>query len=400
MRVIRGELAVDVHSTLGTLFVIAVVAVLAPALLALLPGPRIPQVVLLLLGGMLIGPQGLALGSTENVEILADVGLGFLFLLAGYEVDQRLLRADVGRRAALSWLVTAALAGGVVGLLFAVGLVRAFVPVAIALTTTALGTLLPILRENHLLGGLLGSHLLAAGAVGELLPIIAVAVFLGTTNRWVALISLAAVTAVAFGLTFLSRSFRVGRIRTFIEEGEHETTQMSVRGTVLLLTLLLAVTEQFHLDAVLGAFLAGMVLRRWAGKGLPTLEGKLDALGYGFFIPVFFVYSGMTMDLRSMVSAPLRVLMFAVLMLLVHVVAVQLLYRRVLDGRERWQMALITSTALPLLVAIAEIGKRNGTMLPENAAALVGAGVLTVLVFPALAVVLRRPPIVSDAPIP
>jgi Kef-type K+ transport system membrane component KefB len=175
---------------------------------------------------------------------------------------------------------------------------------------------------------------------------------------------------------------------------------MTVRGTVLLLTLLLAVTEQFHLDAVLGAFMAGMVLRRWAGRGLPTLEGKLDALGYGFFIPVFFVYSGMSMDLRSMVSAPLRVLMFTALMLLVHVVAVLLLYRRVLDGRERWQLALVTSTALPLLVAISEIGLRNGTMLPENAAALVGAGVLTVLVFPALAVVLRRPPIVSGAPNP
>jgi Kef-type K+ transport system membrane component KefB len=396
----QGELAVDVHSTLGTLFVIAVVAVLAPVCVALLPGPRIPQVVLLLLGGMLIGPQGVALGSPGNVQILADVGLGFLFLLAGYEVDQRLLRADVGRRAALSWLVTAALAGGVVGLLYAVGLVRAFVPVAIALTTTALGTLLPILRENHLLRGLLGSHLLAAGAVGELLPIVAVAVFLGTTNRWVALISLAAVTAVAFALTFLSRSFRVGRIRTFIEEGEHETTQVTVRGTVLLLTLLLAVTEQFHLDAVLGAFLAGMVLRRWAGRGLPALEGKLDALGYGFFIPIFFVYSGMTMDLRSMASAPQRVLLFTALMLLVHVVPAQLLYRKVLDPRERWQLALITSTGLPLLVAISEIGLRNGTMLPANAAALVGAGVLTVLVFPAVAVVLSRPPIVSDAPVP
>ena len=170
--------------------------------------------------------------------------------------------------------------------------------------------------------------------------------------------------------------------------------------TVLLLTLLLAVTEQFHLDAVLGAFLAGMVLRRWAGRGLPALEGKLDALGYGFFIPIFFVYSGMTMDLRSMASAPLRVLLFTALMLLVHVVPAQLLYRKVLDPRERWQLALITSTALPLLVAISEIGLRNGTMLPANAAALVGAGVLTVLVFPAVAVVLRRPPIVSDAPVP
>jgi Kef-type K+ transport system membrane component KefB len=391
---------VDVHSAVGTLLVIAVIAVVAPIAIALLPGPRIPQVVVLILGGMLIGPQGLRIGSPESVQILADVGLGFLFLLAGYEVDQRLLRADPGRRAAVSWLMSVALAGGVVGLLYAAGLVRAFVPVAIALTTTALGTLLPILREQHLLGGRLGKHLLASGAVGELLPIIAVAVFLGATNRWVALISLLAVTAVAFGLTLLSRSFRMGRLREIIEEGEHETTQTTVRGTVLLLVLLLAVAEQFHLDAVLGAFLAGMVLRRWAGSGLPALEGKLDALGYGFFIPIFFVYSGMTMDLKAMVSAPLRVLMFAALMLLVHLVPAQILYRRVLDARERWQLTLIASTALPLLVAISEIGLRNGTMLPENGAALVGAGVLTVLVFPAVAVVLQRPPIVSDAPTP
>jgi len=340
------------------------------------------------------------LGSLGFLRAFVPIGLALTTTALGTLLpilhDHHMLSGDFGRYV---------LAAGAVGELFPIVAISLFLTgrgefVAIALTTTALGTLLPILRENHLLGGLLGSHLLAAGAVGELLPIIAVAVFLGTANRWVALISLAAVTVVAFGLTFLSRSFRIERIRTFIEEGEHETTQVTVRGTVLLLTLLLAVTEQFHLDAVLGAFLAGMVLRRWAGRGLPTLEGKLDALGYGFFIPIFFVYSGMTMDLRSMASAPLRVLLFTALMLLVHVVPAQLLYRKVLNRRERWQLSLITSTALPLLVAISEIGLRNGTMLPANAAALVGAGVLTVLVFPAVAVVLRRPPIVSDAPVP
>ena len=126
---------------------------------------------------------------------------------------------------------------------------------------------------------------------------------------------------------------------------------MTVRGTVLLLTLLLAVTEQFHLDAVLGAFLAGMVLRRWAGAGLPSLEGKLDALGYGFFIPIFFVYSGMSLDLQEVISAPLRVFLFAGLMLLVHVVPVFALYRRELVLRKRWQMAFVVSTALPLVVS-------------------------------------------------
>jgi Kef-type K+ transport system membrane component KefB len=379
-----------VSATLGTLLAITVVAVLAPVVVALLPGPRVPQVVVLLVAGMVIGPHALGIGSPESVQILADVGLGFLFLLAGYEVDQRLLAQDAGRRAVASWFATVALALGVVGLLAAAGLVRAFVPVAIALTTTALGTLLPILREHRLLGGRLGGHLLAAGAVGELFPIIAVALFLGVSNRYVALASLVVVAAVAYGLTLLARSLRIERMRRFIEEGEHATTQITVRGTVLLLTMLLALTEQFHLDAVLGAFLAGMVVRRWAGTGEHPLQGKLDALGYGFFIPIFFVYSGMSVDLRAIAAAPLRVLLFTGLMLLVHAVPMLLIYRRVLGMRERWQLALVASTALPLVVAIAEIGRRNGTMLPENAAALVGAGVLTVLLFPAAAVALRR----------
>ncbi len=377
-------------TTLATLLAIAVVAALAPFVVALLPGPRIPQVVVLLAGGMAIGPQGWGLGSPDSVRVLADVGLGVLFLLAGYEVDQRLLRQDPGRRALVSWLVTVVLAVGVVGLLEVAGLVRAFVPVAVALTTTALGTLLPILREHRLLGGPLGRHLLAAGAVGELLPIVAIALFLGATNRFVALLSLVAVLAAAFVLTFVTRWFRFARLRAILEEGEDETTQTTVRGTIVLLVLLLALTQEFHLDAVLGAFLAGMVLRRWAGAGRPALEAKLDAIGYGFFIPIFFVCSGMAMDLRAMASAPLRVLLFAALMLLVHLVPVFVVYRRALGLRDRWQMTLVSSTALPLLVAITEIGRRNGTLLAENAAALVGAGVLTVLVFPAVAVALRR----------
>src|SRR3712207_5230999 len=301
---------VDVEATLATLLAVAVVAVAAPLVVAVLPGPRIPQVVVLLAGGMLIGPQVLGIGSPDSVQILADVGLGFLFLLAGYEIDLRLFGRDAGRRAVVAWLVIVALAFGVVALLQAAGLVRAFVPVAISLTTTALGTLLPILREQGLLGGRLGAHLLAGGAVGELFPIIAIALFLGVTSRFVALISLVTVTAVAFGLSLLARAVRGRRLWDIIERGQHETTQTTVRCTVLLLVLLLSVAEQFHLDAVLGAFLAGLVLRRWAGPAAPGFEAKLDALGYGFFIPVFFVASGMAVDLRSIAEAPLRVLMF------------------------------------------------------------------------------------------
>jgi Kef-type K+ transport system membrane component KefB len=260
--------------------------------LGLLPRLLIPQVVLLITGGMVIGPHVLGLGTPGDVQTLADVGLGFVFLLAGYEVDLRLLGQDAGRRAVAAWFASLTLALSAVALLAAAGLVRAFVPVALGLTTTALGTLLPVLRERDLLRGRLGRYLLAAGAVGELFPILGIAVFLGTQSKFTALASLGGVAVLAIVLSLARRAVRPGgRLATVIEVGQHETAQITLRGTVLLLIALIALTDRFHLDAVLGAFLAGIVLRRWAGRSAPVLESKLDAIGYGFFIPVFFVYS-------------------------------------------------------------------------------------------------------------
>jgi Kef-type K+ transport system membrane component KefB len=380
----------DTAQLLATLLAVAVIAVLAPLLLGLLPWLRVPQVVLLLLGGMIVGPQLLAIARPGDVQPLSDIGLGFVFLLAGYEIDQRLYRSDAGRRALLSWVITAVLAVGVVGGLAALGVVRAFLPVAIALTTTAFGTLVPILREGGLLEGRLGGFLLAAGAVGELLPIVAIALLLGMDNRFVALVSLGGIAVLSVLLSAAPRLVRAGgRLARVIAEGQHETAQLTLRITVLLLVLLLAVAEQFRLDAVLGAFVAGMVLRRWAGASAPELESKLDVVGYGFFIPVFFVYSGMTVDLHAILSAPLRLLLFFGLLILVRGVPALLVYRSALSLRERTQVMLVTATALPLLVALSEIGLRNATMRPENAAALVGAGVLTVIILPTIAVAIH-----------
>jgi Kef-type K+ transport system membrane component KefB len=375
---------------LDTLLYTAVVAALAPVLVALLPGPRIPQVVVLLAGGVLIGPEALGWADRAEIDLLANVGLGFLFLLAGYELDLGLFRERAGRLAMAGWLVTLALAAALVGALAAAGLVRAFVVVALGLTTTAFGTLLPILRDNDLLGGRFGRYLLAAGAVGELFPIFAIALFLGASNKFVALGSLAAVGVLAVVLTFAPRLVRGNKLGQVLREGEGSTAQTTVRLTVLLLLLLLAVAEEFGLDVVLGAFLAGIVLRRWAPGDVHALEGKLDAIGYGFFIPLFFVASGMSLDVRSIAGAPLRLAAFFVLLLVVRGVPALFLYRRDLPAVRRVQLMLLTATALPLLVALAEIGVRNGTMLRENAAALVGAGALSVLVFPMAAVVIER----------
>jgi Kef-type K+ transport system membrane component KefB len=372
----------DLARGLETLLVAAAVAALAPVLVALLPGPRIPQVVVLLAGGVLVGPQVLGWADREAIDLLANVGLGFLFLLAGYELDLHLFRERPGRVAIVAWLVTVGLAAALVGALEVAGLVRAFVPVALGLTTTALGTLLPILRDNDMLGGRFGRYLLAAGAVGELFPVFAIAVFLGASNKFVALGSLLAVGVLALVLSFAPRLVRGGRLESILREGEGSTAQTTLRWTVLLLLVLLVVAEEFGLDVVLGAFLAGIVLRRWAPGDVGALEDKLDAIGYGFFIPLFFVASGMSLDIRSIAEAPLRLLAFFVLLLVIRGVPALFLYRRDLPAIQRVQMMLLTATALPLLVALAEIGLRNGTMLRENAAALVGAGALSVLVFP------------------
>lgn len=376
----------DVTSGIDSLVAIAIVAALAPFLAALVPGNRLPQVVVLIAGGILIGPQVLGVAEASSVELFANVGLGFVFLFAGYELDPMLFRARYGKLALVGWVVAAVLALAVVGVLEAVGFVHAFVPVSIALTTTGLGTLLPILRDNGMLSGEFGKYIVAAGATGEFLPIVAVAVFLGTTGSVAAILSLILVSGLAVLFALAPRLIRSRRAAQILIAGEHATSQTTLRWTVVLLLALLGFAARFGLDIVLGAFIAGIVLRRWAPGDVRSLEDKLDAVGYGFFIPVFFVSSGMALDIDSIAEAPLRLLAFFLLLLLVRGLPALLIYRGALDATRRLQMSFITATTLPMLVALAHIGLTNGTMLPENAAALVGAGVLSVLVFPAVAV--------------
>jgi Kef-type K+ transport system membrane component KefB len=375
------------------LVTVALVAALAPLLVAALPGPRVPQVVIFLFGGVLIGPHVLGLAETSSIELLANIGLGFLFLLAGYELDPALLRQLPGKLAIVGWLISAAAAVGVAAGLTAAGYIRDYVPVGLALTTTALGTLLPILRDNDMLGGQFGRYVYAAGAVGELFPILIIAIFLTRRGHFIALASVALVGVLALVLSavpWLAKSTAVQRI---IREGQDATGQVTLRWAVVLLFVLLAAASRFGLDVVLGAVLAGMVLRAWTNRlNIDTagLEHKFDAVGYGVFIPIFFVYSGMTLDLKAISTDPLRLLIIFVLLLVVRGLPSLLVYRRVLAVRQRVEMTFITATTLPLLIALADIGRQDGIMLPATAAALVGAGVLSVLVYPLIAVGLHR----------
>ena len=324
-----------------------------------------------------------------------------MFLLAGFEIDPAMLIAGRASWRSGDGGISLVASTALVGALAWAGFVDAFVPVALALTTTALGTVLPILREHSLLDRAFGRYFLATGAIGELFPILAIAIFLGVNSRLAALLSILVIALIAVGLAASQRMLRGRRLATIVSEGADTTGQTTLRFAILLLLGLLVLAGEFGLDVVLGAFLAGVVMRRWAPAELHSFEGKLDAIGYGFFIPVFFVSAGMGVDLQSIVDAPARLLVFLALLLVVRGLPVLLVYRRALPMRERTQLLLCAATTLPLIVALTQIGLASGTMLPENAAALVGAGVLSVLFFPLVAVLMDRPaPEPSERPSP
>lgn len=251
----------NVTCGLVDLLIVTLVAAVAPLVVAVVPRLRVPQVIIFLVGGILIGEHGLGIEATPGIKLLSNIGLGFLFLLAGYEVEPRLLRQQPGRLAVAGWLVSAVIAVAVVTVMASVSYVRDYVAVGLALTTTALGTLLPELRENNMLGGRFAGYVLAAGAVGEILPVIAIAVFLTQRNHLAALAAVVLVGLVALALTLVPWLTRSAAMQRIITEGQDATAQTTLRWSAVLLFGLLAIASRFGLDIVLGAMLAGVVLR-------------------------------------------------------------------------------------------------------------------------------------------
>ena len=308
-------------STVESLFWITLCAVLAPLVADLLLRRRIPEVVVLLVLGVLIGPHVLEIAVTdEGVDVLRELGLGMLFLLAGYEIKVEELVGRGGRRALATWVACLLLALTLLGLIGLSDQIHAEVAVAIAVTSTTLGTLLPILKDGGLLGTRFGSTLMNHGAYGELGPIIAISVLLGARGPIWSLITLAAFALLAVAVHFFSATLtgEESRLLGAVRAGSETSGQTAVRLVVLLLVTLGAAAAAFELDAVLGAFAAGFVLRRLLPQGHSSLEHKLDGLAFGLLIPVFFITSGMAIDPSAVVQEPVALVAFVALILLVR----------------------------------------------------------------------------------
>ncbi len=377
-----------------SLFIIALAAALVPLAIGLLRLP-VAEVVVLLGVGIVLGPSGLDwIAVDETVDVFNELGLGLLFFLAGYELESETVRGRAGRLAAGGWLTSLLLAVVITWALYELGVVRDLLAVAICLTTTALGTLLPVIRDRGQLDSPFGRSFMGAGAAGEFGPILAVSLLLGSASLSVTLVILGLFALIAWLVWRAPGRFGTQRVLDLLERGHHTSSQTAVRWTVVLMLGLLVVAIFFGFDAVLGAFVGGVILRTYSppGEANRTIP-KVEALGFGFFIPLFFVVSGANLDIDSIVDYPLRLVIFFVLLLVVRGLPQYVFYRAELPERAtRWKFTFYVATGLPMIVAITALQVDNGLMLPENAAALVGAGALSVLVFPLLGDRLGRGP--------
>lgn len=374
-------------ATATSLLWIAAAAVLAPVLAEVLRRWRVPNVLFELLLGILIGPSVLALAEAGTfIEYLSVLGLSFLFFLAGYEIDFAEIRGAPLSAAIRSWLVTLvlALATGVV--LMVEGEVVSALLVGLCLTSTALGTLLPMMRDRGLLHTGFGSLLTAAGSVGEFAPIVAVTLLLSSESPLHESVLMIAFVAIAVLLAYVAARPHPPSWMQAMQKHLYTSAQLPVRVVLLMVTLMVVLAADLGLDTLLGAFSAGLIARvALRDTAHEELMPRLESLGYGFLVPIFFIVSGMGFDARSLVEDPsliLAALGFTALLLVVRGLPALLVYRRTLDGRSRSALALLQSTALPLIVVITEIGTSTDRMRPGTATALLAAGMLSVLVYP------------------
>jgi Kef-type K+ transport system membrane component KefB len=377
------------------LLLIVFVATLAPLLAEIPTGFRLPVVVLEIVLGVLIGPHAFHLANPDGmIAMLGELGLAFLLFLVGLEIDFDKIRGKPLSLAVGSWFMTFLLAIVCMFLFNVIGLIQSPpLLAATALSTTALGILAPILRDRGELNTNFGKYIVATAAVGEFAPLVIISLLLITTHDTF-LHTLFVVTFIIISLAVANIALHM-RSSRLIEKLAHtmqSSGQLPVRICILLQVLLATLAAKFGLNIVLGAFTAGMVVRLTIkGTEGELLQHKLDAIGYGFLIPIFFIVAGMKFEVSALWSTPLAPIQIALLSgLLVLVRGVPLFfYKHELTAEEKIPFMFYSATGLPLIVIISEIGVSSGLMPPDRASILVSAGMVSVLLFPVLAVKLR-----------
>jgi Kef-type K+ transport system membrane component KefB len=389
-----GVIPALLHVEPGTFLAITGAAAVAGTLatLANSRGLAVPVVVVELLLGVLLGHQVIGLHVNQFIQFIADLGLCLLFYFAGYEIDLERIMGEPLRLGASGWFISLGIAYAAGGVMQLAGLVISPLYTGSALATTAIGTLIPILSDNGELKTRFGTYLLAAGAVGEFGPILLLTLILSSQSTEHNALILAAFVVLAVTVAVVAVRYS-NRTLGLFERTLERSAQLAVRWILVLVFALGLLASELGLDLLLGGFAAGMITRQMLkAREMPAFDSKLTAVAFGVFVPFFFVVSGMNLDVGALFQSAqgvLKPLLFFVLFLVVRGTPALLLYRRVLDARARAALALMSSTQLPLVLAITTVAVQTGHMRPVTAAALVGAAVLSTLVFPLLGLRLR-----------
>jgi Kef-type K+ transport system membrane component KefB len=358
----------------------------------------VPLVVLEISLGIVVGPQVLGWAETgPTIDVLARFGLVSLFFLAGFEIDFPSIRGRPITLAALSWLASLLICLSVGFGLQGCGIVDSGLLVGAALTTTALGTLMPILRDANELSTRFGAYAVASGAIGEFAPVILIALLLSTgegEHGGGTLLLMLLFTALTVVGALIALNYRPPKLIVVLQKKMETSAQLPVRLAILVVASLAILARNLGLDSILGAIAAGVLVALASpGEHGKALERKLDGIGFGFLVPIFFVTTGLHFDLHALIASRLALVqlpMFLALFFVVRGLPALLLPHRELDIRSRLALGFISATELPLVIAIAAIGVKSGRLKPETAASLVGAGMVSVLLFPITALTLRR----------
>lgn len=382
-----------------SIFWITLVALLAP-LASAATRKKIPDVVFLLIFGVVIGPEVLNLAQLEGgVELLKELGLGLLFLLAGYEINSQSLRSRQGAFALGSWAVSFSL-GFLLALLLTggQGSFPVYAVIGIALSSTALGTLLPLLKSHGAAGTRLGDSVMIHGALGELMPIFAMSLLLSSRAPWAAVLILLAFMLIAIISALLPHRLfeHIPGLRRTMAAEANTTSQTMLRLAMLLLSTLMMVAAVFQLDVVLGAFAAGIILRSLTPTGaFEPFSKRLEALGFSFLIPLFFVASGMGIKVSVIWEQPLLLAAIVLGILVIRGLPVFAAEYFLKTGsgltslQEKLQLGLYSAAGLPIIVAVTQVARQSDLLTEQSASLLVAGGALTVLIFPLLAQALK-----------
>jgi Kef-type K+ transport system membrane component KefB len=389
------------------LVVVAVVAFASPLVLGLFPKVKIPSAVLEILLGIVIGPSVLNWVQPDLViRVVALIGLAFLLFLAGLEVDLTRLRGRVLRLTTTGFVLSLALGLAIGFALHAAGQVQSAVLVGIILVATSLGLVAAVLKDAGQTSSQFGLLVIAGSTIADFGAVILLSLLFsmestGAGGKLILLgLFVMVIGAAGLAVAGAGRSMRIGMVLNRLQD---TTAQIRVRGAMVLLLGFVALAEKFGLETILGAFMAGAVLSlvdRDREMTHPNFRLKLEAMGFGLFIPVFFVSSGLSFNLDALFSSAstiLRIPVFLAALLVVRGVPA-LLYRSMIDRRRVIAAGLLQATSLPFIVAASQIGLTLGKVSEASAAALVAAGLLSVVLFPVIALSIVRKSAAEETP--